>query len=567
MSEPAPNYSSPDAWMQARTGNAEAAILAAVKDVAGTARMQRALLSYQQRAVLLIETGCNVLIIEKSRRIGMTWGLAAEAVLRAARMKAEGGCDFLYISYSQEMTREFIDACSMWAKLFEVAASATDEFLFKDEKTGEETRSIQAFRIAFASGFEIVGLSSAPRALRGRQGVVMIDEAAFVDSLEELIKSAMAMLMWGGQVIICSTHNGTDNYFNQIIQQIHSGEKDYKHMRVDIDDALRDGLYQRICLVGKKPWSPETQQKWRNALVKDYGDAAQEELFCVPSQGSGTWLSTALIERQMTESPDKIVRWVWDKDYLTWGPQQQKQYLAGRLGELNTHLATLDPQHRHALGFDFARVANGDLSVVDVVTIDHVLMRGTGLVLEMRGVPYEEQHQIVHYIWNKLPNPKGAAFDATGAGGYVAEAMSRRHGLYDQKLEEGGMVAEIKFSVEWYRLHMPKVKAAFEEGNIAIPKDALLSSDLRAVKLVQGVAQVPAVRTGTTGLKRHGDYAIAKALSWYASLMNTVEFGYESMGGATASQRDSFNTPPGEDDFGSADDWREPLGAELRGTL
>jgi hypothetical protein len=77
---------------------------------------RRALLSYQQRTVSLLEsTACQVLFIEKSRRIGLTWGFASYAVLRAARAREAGGMDVMYISYSQEMTREFIDACAMWA--------------------------------------------------------------------------------------------------------------------------------------------------------------------------------------------------------------------------------------------------------------------------------------------------------------------------------------------------------------------------------------------------------------------------------------------------------------------
>ncbi len=566
MSEQAPDYSKPEVWLETRRENTEAALLEVVKEVSGTARIERALLQYQSRAIHKIETGCSVLLIEKSRRIGMTWGLAAEAVLKAARLKADGGCDWLYISYSQEMTREFIDACAMWAKFFQVAASAVGAFLFKDEKEGDETRSIQAFRIAFASGFEIVGLSSAPRALRGRQGVVMIDEAAFVDSLEELMKSALAMLMWGGQVVVCSTHNGTENYFNKLIQDRHAGRNTYEHMRVDLDDALRDGLYERICLVGKKPSTPEGKAQWREKLVKDYGDAAQEELFCVPSQGSGSWLTTALIQRQMTQGQDLIIRWHWDKDYLTWDAGRQQAYFDRHLAELEPILASLDPQHQHAMGFDFARVANGDLSVLDVVAIDHVLFRATALVLEMRGVPYEEQHKITKHIWERLPRRKGAAFDATGAGGYVAEALSRRHGLYDQKLEQGGMVAEIKFSTDWYRQHMPKLKSAFEEGNLSLPRDALLESDLLAVKVVQGVAQVPALRKGTEGLKRHGDYAIAKALSWYASLMNASEISYETLAQATAGNSGSFMRAS-DDDMEQDDGWRTPLGHDVRGSI
>ncbi len=80
------------------------------------------LLPYQARAVSLLDSACPVLFVEKSRRIGLTWGLAAYAVLRAGRQKKAGGMDVMYISYSREMTREFIDACAMWARAFDVAA-------------------------------------------------------------------------------------------------------------------------------------------------------------------------------------------------------------------------------------------------------------------------------------------------------------------------------------------------------------------------------------------------------------------------------------------------------------
>ncbi|HEY5209626.1 MAG TPA: hypothetical protein VIJ42_09305 [Stellaceae bacterium] len=87
------------------------------------------LLPYQQFAVSLAETVARVLIIEKSRRIGLTWALASLAVLRAGRARGAGGMDAMYISYSQEMTREFVDACAMWARAFNTAAMAAEEFL------------------------------------------------------------------------------------------------------------------------------------------------------------------------------------------------------------------------------------------------------------------------------------------------------------------------------------------------------------------------------------------------------------------------------------------------------
>ena len=100
-------------------------------------------------------------------------------------------------------------------------------------------------------------LSSAPRGLRGKQGVVIIDEAAFVDQLAELLKAALAFLMWGGQVVVCSTHDGAENPFNQAIQDILSGRSKYALRRSDFDQALNEGLYQRIALVTGKTWTPE----------------------------------------------------------------------------------------------------------------------------------------------------------------------------------------------------------------------------------------------------------------------------------------------------------------------
>ena len=263
------------------------------------------LLGYQQKAVAKLESGVSVLVIEKSRRVGLTWGLASAAVLRASRAKSAGGMDAMYISYSQEMTREFIDACGMWARAFAIAAVDQDEFLFDDTdpKTPGDTRQIQAFRIRFASGFEILALSSAPRTLRGKQGLLIIDEAAFVDSLKELLKAGLAFLMWGGQVVVCSTHNGTENEFNVQVQDILAGRSKFERMHIDFDEALLDGLYQRICLVTNKQWSPEAEAQWRQDIIDFYGDGADEELFCVPSMGSGAWLTAPLIEARMTLSP------------------------------------------------------------------------------------------------------------------------------------------------------------------------------------------------------------------------------------------------------------------------
>lgn len=492
------------------------------------------LLPYQARAVSLLDTvSTRVLFIEKSRRIGMTWGLAAYAVLVAGREKAARGMDAMYISYSREMTREFIDACAMWARAFSVAAMASEECLFDDGDT-EGDKAVQAFRIRFASGFEIMALSSAPRGLRGKQGLVIIDEAAFVDSLEELLKSAMAFLMWGGQVVVCSTHDGTENVFNQNIRDILGGRSKYAHMRVDLDDALRDGLYERIALVTGADWTPEGEAAWRQDLIDFYGEGADEELFCIPSMGSGTWLPGPLIEARMTADAP-ILRLELPGDYLHLDRVAQAAALAPFMEDLEEALVRLSmemTQPRFAGGFDFARVA--DLSVFNLLAIDQGLRRRLALCVEMRNVPGDEQKKIIGKILEAVQTRLvGAAFDATGMGWTVAEDMGRRFGLRESE-GDSGLIHAIKFTEDWYRLNMPPLKVAFEDDAIAIAPDADHLTDLRAVKLVRGIPRVPPTRTtekgdgAKSGRKRHGDFAIALALADFASRMEWSEYGYQT---------------------------------------
>ncbi len=522
------------------------------------------LLPYQAEAIRILDApDTRVLVVEKSRRIGLTWGLAAYAVLRAGREKAARGMDVMYISYSQEMTREFIDACGMWARAFNLAASASEELLFADgDATGD--RSIKAFRIGFASGFEIMALSSAPRGLRGKQGVVIVDEAAFVDQLPELLKAALAFLMWGGQVVVCSTHDGADNTFNATVQDILAGRSPFLHMRIDFDQALREGLFQRISLVRGLAWSAEAEATWRQEIIDFYGEGADEELFCVPSMSSGAWLPAPLIEARMTADAP-VLRLELPPDFLHRDRLARAALLTPFMEELEAALDALDLKPHYAAGFDFARVA--DLSVLDLLAIEQRMRRREALSVEMRGVPGDEQKMIVGLVLKHVrARLVGAAFDATGMGWTVAEDMGRIFGLRESE-DGAGLVYAVKFTEDWYRLHMPPLKAAFEDDAIAIAKDADHLADLRTVKVVRGTPRVPPTREGEKGRRRHGDYAIALALAHFASRMRWVEYGYRAAGRPAAEPGRLAMLPDESDQPGRGDWWRQPLGARLRGGL
>lgn len=471
------------------------------------------LLPYQ-RALLRATASDPVVVCEKSRRIGATWGIAADAVLSAGAAREAGGMDVFYVGYNLDMTREFIDTCAMWARAFLRVAADVEEFLFTEQGDDGADRSIQAFRIRFASHFEIVALCSRPRALRGRQGYVIIDEAAFHDDLDELLKAALALLIWGGKVLVISTHDGVDNAFNQLVEECRAGKRTYGLVRITFDEAISDGLFRRVCQVRGMTWSSDAERSWAAEIRKLYGDAASEELDCIPRASAGKYLPRTLLEARAVDVP--VVRWACDERFVDLGDEARegaaRDFFAESIQPLLDALAS-SGAIASSLGEDFGR--SGDLTVAWPLLTLPDLRRHTPFVLELRNVPFREQEWIILQLCALLPRFTGGAFDARGNGQYLAERARQRFG--------SDRIAEVMLSENWYREHMPPLKAALEDGTMDMPRDADLVDDLRQLEVVRGVARIPdSARTmGSTG-QRHGDGAVAAALALFAS--RTLDF-------------------------------------------
>jgi phage FluMu gp28-like protein len=506
-------------------------------------------LPYQQR--LMAGTAIErVLVVEKSRRTGYSWSAGAIGVLTAGAEAASGGMDVFYMGYNLEMAREFIDYCAEWARAIEPAAAEVDEELFDDPTRPE--KSIRAFRIKFASGFKILALPSAPRALRGMQGLVIIDEAAFHDDLEDLLKSAFALLIWGGRVLVISTHNGDTNPFNVLVQDIRAGRRPYALQRLTFDEALAEGLYQRICLKSGEKWSPEREAAWRAEIIGFYGDGADEELFVVPSASAGSYLSGALIEARM-QPGIPVVRWNCAEGFGEWAEHLRK---AETEHWIETELEPVFPgvrkNARYAVGLDFAR--KGDLTVMWVFLIRDDLLRETVLVIELRDCPFRQQEQVFFWLGDRLVNFT-AALDATGNGMYLAEVAMQRF---------GARIIQVMLSESWYREQMPPWKAAFEDAMISLPRDSAILSDHRAIGLVRGVAKV-VERTGDVGKKRHGDSAIASALGYFASRTDPEEYDYRPVNPSSSPGAQKWHERPHEDEGERAHESSKGFLPALRG--
>lgn len=484
------------------------------------------LLPYQRK---WIADQAQVKVCEKSRRVGLTWCEAADRALSAA---SKSGMDTWYIGYNKDMALEFVETAAQWAREFDRVARGIEEIAVHDQ-----SRDILAYRIRFASGHKIVALSSRPSNLRGKQGCAVIDEAAFHEDLQGLLKAALAFTMWGGCVRIISTHNGADSAFNELVCDIRAGRRPYSLHRITLQEAVAEGLYTKICQRLKREWSPGGEAEWMRELEDFYGDNADEELHCIPRASAGAFLSSVLIEARM-ESDVPVIRWEMPPEF---GERSEDVRRAETAAFLEDHLEAildgLDPTLATCFGEDFGRL--GDLTVIWPLQIARDLKRRTPFVVELRNIPFRQQEQILFYIADRMPRFLGGAMDARGNGQYLAETARQRY---------GARIAQVMLSTEWYREQMPRFKAAFEDGTLAIPRDADILLDHRAIVVEHGIAQVGGRRMrGSDHKSRHGDSAIAAALAYFASRQDVAEIDYRPASLIEMRRRDPWGGPPDED--------------------
>lgn len=453
-----------------------------------------------------------VRLCEKGRRIGFTWGAwAAEASLDAAL--ADGGMDQFYMGYNQGMAAEFIGDCAHFARWYGHACSDIDVG-FQEVIIDDEKKDIVTYKIKFASGHKIEALSAMPHNWRGRQGHARIDEAGHHQKLEEVINGALAYRIWGGRVSIGGTHKTEDNPFNDLVKRVRTGKLPWSLHRVTFSDAIREGLYKRICLVTKKQWSPEAEKEFVASARADYTSTehADEELECIPRRGSGAYFSRLLLEKCVAMdarvvSYSKPAIFVTDPERL----EITRQWIEDMLAPMVRAIPTI---FRTVLGQDFGR--SGDLSVI-VIGQKFPLGLGwwTPLRLELRNIPFDCQKLIVTWLLQNLPLFHHAKFDARGNGQSHAEAALQLLG--PQRVEC------VMATPKWYDDNFPKYHQAYEDGEISTFGDEDWIADHRNVVLINGSPRVSDARTkGSDGYDRHGDAAIAGVLMWAAARMEVA---------------------------------------------
>lgn len=470
-----------------------------------------------------IQDDSTLKVCAKGRRTGITFAEALDDTLIAAAKRSAGGQNVFYIPDTKPKGREFIGYVAHFARTVAKEVAAIEDGIFIDQRADGSTKFITSYIIRFASGFRVEALASRPENIRGLQGTVVIDEAAFHMNVREVLDAVNALLIWGGKVRVISSHNGVLNPFNELLREAEAGKIPFSIHTYSFGDAIRNGLYKRVCQMTGKPWSAEAEAKWEKDIRAAYGTRTakmRQELDAIPAEAEGAALTRVIIESCMSKEIP-VERWDRPDEFKSLPDhERRRQALEFCEGKLRPLLDKLDKRREHVFGGDFAR--KGDKSAFVPVEIGQDLVRRVSFIVELKNVTFDEQRDILFYICDRLPRFTAGANDATGNGMYVAEKARQRY---------GESFIEVMLNPGWYLANMPGYVEAFGDKTILLPSDADVLADHQALAYTQGgYIKVPDDHTtkGADGFDRHGDTAIGCAMAWFASKQNPISYGYET---------------------------------------
>jgi phage FluMu gp28-like protein len=432
------------------------------------------LLPYQGRWV---KDTSRLKLAEKARQIGWTWAAAYAILSRKARKTAR--LDAWVSSRDELQARLFLEDCKAFAALLQLGASDLGEKAIDDD-------GHTAFVLQMASGTRIHSMSSNPDAQAGKRGDRVLDEFALHPDPRRLYAIAYPGITWGGSLEIFSTHRGSHNFFNDLINEVrHRGNpKKFSYHRVTLQDALEQGFLHK--LQTKLPAEDE-RQDMDEAAYFDFirqgcpdEETFQQEYCCVPGDDAAAFLSYELIQGCEYKPGER-----WETD------------LADAKGQLY-------------VGVDVGR--DHDLTVIWVVEVLGDV-RFTRAIHTLQNETFDAQEHALYSVL-QLPQVRRCCIDATGLGRQFAERAQRRFGQY--KVEAVQFTAPVK-----EQLAFP-LRAAFEDRAVRIPEHPLIRSDLRAVKKVataSGHLRFDADR----GKNGHADRFWALALALHAAVQTHAE--------------------------------------------
>ncbi len=437
------------------------------------------MLAYQDR---WINDRSLMKIMEKGRRIGVSYGSSYEDVRYHA---LAASAQDTWVSSRDEVTaREYLLYCKKFAAVLDKGAQDFGEEVMAADGT-------TAHVLGFSNGTRLNSLASNPDVFAGKGGRVKLDEFALRNDPRGVFAIAGPTIDWGGSLSIISTHRGSANFFNTLIQEIKykGNPKRFSLHTVTLQDALEQCFLWK--LQTKLP-DGDPRLDMDEAEYFDYqrSRAADEETFqqeymCQPSDDASAFLSYDLIDGCKYPAAED-----WATDLL-------------------------DIKNPLYVGVDVGR--DHDLTVIWVIEKTGGISL-TRKVVEMKAQTFEAQEAALYEVL-ALPQVRRCCIDQTGIGRQFAERAQKRFGTY--KVEGLHFTGPVKEELAY------PVRAAFEDKSVRIPDSQTLFSDLRGIRK-ETTASGNIRFAGERGKNGHCDRFWALGLALHAGKSIAADFGFDS---------------------------------------
>lgn len=316
------------------------------------------------------------------------------------------------------------------------------------------------------NGSQIKAVSAATDSARSEAvSLLVIDEAAFIEKIEEIFTAAQQTLATGGRCIAISTPNGVGNWFHKEFTRAQIGENKFTPIAL--------------------PWTvhPERSQDWREEQTAQLGvRAAAQECDCDFTTSGNTVIEPETLNlyqtdtvREPLERRDRGgVYWLWDY------PDPQK-----------TYMVVADVARGDGMDFSAFHVLEVDTLTQVAEFRDQLSTKDYGrkllstaiewnnamLVIENASIGWDVVTTIVETGYSNLYySPK-------------SEIVGTQIDLYVEKFDRGdGMVPGFSMNQRTRPLVIEKARSFIEEKSITIRSQRLLD-ELRVFIWKNGKAQ------------------------------------------------------------------------------
>lgn len=246
------------------------------------------LFNFQEKVVNLFQVPKNkYTIINKCRQLGISTLIAAYALWLMLFHKDK---NILVIATKQETAKNMITKV---------------QFMYENLPSWLKLPTVENNKLSLklSNGSQIKAVSAAGDSGRSEAvSLLIIDEAAFIDEIDEIFPAAQQTLASGGQCIVVSTPKGIGNWFHNTFTKAELEENGF--------------------IAIKLPWylHPEKDQAWRDEQDKLIGKKmAAQENDCNFNTSGDTVIDPEVLQwYKDTHIKDPIERRGETKDYWIW---------------------------------------------------------------------------------------------------------------------------------------------------------------------------------------------------------------------------------------------------------